>query len=685
MKTKLPILFALSLPINLFAQEQVLEPSPDIERILVTADVFEQTLDNTPSSITLITSELANARQATHLEQIIAIAPNVNFSAGASRGRFIQIRGIGERSQFSEPVNPSVALVLDDIDFSGIGGMANMLDLAQVEILAGPQSIVNGASGLGGVVKMLGKQPTARFTADAGLSLAQYNTSTLDAAVAGAIGDKVNARAALMQHKTDGFVVNDYLNRSDTNGLDEFSAKLAFDVFLANNSEIKARYYRIDNNNAYDAFSLDNDQVTLSDEPGFDRTLANAGSVAWHTQTGNMDLKLTASTLHADLDYGYDEDWTFQGFHPFEYSSFDRYTRELSQNTLNAHLSQQKRESQWALGAYYKSAKQGLRREYTYNSQDFTSSYEPSSIALYAQHHFDWTPAVRVISSARLENFTADYRDNSGFTESLDDTLIALNLSVQYAYEEHTWFSSLSRGYKAGGFNPDQRVSDSARLYAPEYNWNIELGLDKTLERGNLRFTAFYMRRDDAQVSDFAVLPNDSQVGSVEFIDVIGNADTGVNKGIELQSSWQINDRFELLANLGYLRATFGDYSKSNGDYVFKQDQAQAPKFTLYLRPQFSISESLTWAIELESKSDYRFSDGHNERSDAYQMINSDLRWQNDHWVFSLWAKNLTDEIIQTRGFGGFSNDPRDAYAFAEPYYQFGQARQFGVSMEYQF
>jgi len=80
-----------------------------IDEIIVSADFRDSTLLQTqPASVTVIDAEAIAQRQARHLEQVLNLAPNVNFSSGASRGRFIQIRGIGERSQFIEPLNPSV-------------------------------------------------------------------------------------------------------------------------------------------------------------------------------------------------------------------------------------------------------------------------------------------------------------------------------------------------------------------------------------------------------------------------------------------------------------------------------------------------------------------------------------------------------------------------------------------------
>ena len=50
----------------------------------------------------------------------------------------------------------------------------------------------------------------------------------------------------------------------------------------------------------------------------------------------------------------------------------------------------------------------------------------------------------------------------------------------------------------------------------------------------------------------------------------------------------------------------------------------------------------------------------------------------------ALWGRNLTDEDYAVRGFGSFGNDPRKSYAL-EPYYQYGDPRQLGVSASYRF
>ena len=118
-----------------------------LEEVTVTATLLQEA--TTPVSATVFSEQLQRRRGAAHLEDVITLAPNVTHSSGASRSRFFQIRGVGERSQFVEPVNPSIGILLDGIDLSGAGGALTLYDLQQAEILRGPQGTLMGANALG--------------------------------------------------------------------------------------------------------------------------------------------------------------------------------------------------------------------------------------------------------------------------------------------------------------------------------------------------------------------------------------------------------------------------------------------------------------------------------------------------------------------------------------------------------
>ena len=126
MKKTSAALLALLTPLATHAADAV-----NLGTQTVTADFRNTDVQQLPEAVTVVDSEQIEARSAEHLEQILSFAPNVNFSSGSSRGRYYQIRGIGERSQFIDPVNPSVGLLIDGIDMTGLGAAATLFDVQQ--------------------------------------------------------------------------------------------------------------------------------------------------------------------------------------------------------------------------------------------------------------------------------------------------------------------------------------------------------------------------------------------------------------------------------------------------------------------------------------------------------------------------------------------------------------------------
>lgn len=680
-----------------FAQSSAPE---SIERITVVSDFRQANLEQLASSATIIGADTINVRQSQHLDDILSTVPNVNFASGASRGRFVQIRGIGERSQFSEPSNPSVSFEFDDINLTGQFALATPFDVEQVEVLRGPQATEFGVGALAGAIRFVSVSPGADQGNKLLFSLAEENTWRIGAAYGGDINDSVGYRASWLSQRSDGEVINTFLNRDDTNNISEDVGRLALAADLSETSSliVNYRYYNIDN--GYDAFSLENDNRTRSDEPGFDRNKTHAVSVRSENEFKPLTLIAIASHVTSDLSYGYDEDWTYTGFAPpNSYTSFDAYFRDIDVTTLdlraisNESVNFLNQQTDWVVGAFYRQRDENLLREYTFASGDFISQFEPDQYALYGRLDFSLSDKLSTEIGLRLERSELDYTDNSGFVERSSDSLFGGKWGLSYQLTDGTLYSSVSRGYKLGGFNPDQQVNASARLYKPEYNWNYELGVKSRLfdGRGNIRVAAFYMKREDAQVSDFDVLARDN--GSSDFIDIIGNADVGTNKGVEIETQWQLSDGWELSANAGYLDASFGRYTQADGNVVEAREQAQAPKYTANLVSQVFFDGGIDWRLEIDMKDDHYFSDGHEVRSQGYALVNSSINWDLGIWMLQLWAKNIFDREYTVRGFGGFSNDPRDynpadgdfGYEEPQPYLQFGNGRRIGVTAQYQF
>lgn len=667
--------------------EESNEELSSIERITVSADLSMRDLSELPASVLVLDSAAIEARQARHLQDLISVVPNLNFSSGASRGKFVQIRGIGERSQFAEPINPSIGLLLDDVDISGLGGLATIYDISQLEVLSGPQSVASGINSMGGIVKLVSNAPTSEKYANVTLSYAQFNESRLAGTYSSSLTDNANARFSIQQSKSDGFVENDFLKRQDTNNIDETTATALFNIELNENSELDFNLYYFDINNGYDAFSLDNSE-TLSDQPGFDNIEATAASLKYNYRFTHHNLQMKAYVLDADTEYGYDEDWTFVGIHPDGYSSFDLYQRDVSRMGFDLKFSNiSEGQHNYLVGVNLNQNDEDLLRQNTFLQGDYITSYKPSSKSLYGQYIYLVNDKARLTGAARVEDFEADFTDNLGFTK-LSDTLVAASVALDYRLSNNLLFVSVSRGYKAAGFNIDPRLDVNNRTYDAEYNMNYEIGIKGNAYEGmaNINLTFFYMAREDAQVSDSVLFSIDGTGGS-SFADAIGNADTGINKGVELASTWTLSDYLYLQANIGYLDATFGNYTKANGDFVAVQRQAQAPKYTAYVSSTYTITEQLSWFIDMDIKDNYRLGINHEVRTPFTAVFNSELTWrsQGEHlYSLKLWIKNIGDRNVITRGFGSFPNDPRDGYSSFGPYFQYGQPRQVGLTFKYE-
>ncbi|AWL12518.1 Vitamin B12 transporter BtuB [Saliniradius amylolyticus] len=676
---------------GLFSAVGVAEQLPqDVEHIIVSSDFQKRSLQKLPSSLSIVGAQDIELRQAQHLEQILNVAPNVNFATGASRGRYIQIRGIGERSQFAEPINPSVGVIVDDMDFSGIAAVGTLFDVEQVEIFKGPQATEFGASALAGAIKIKTTEATAEQTQKVSLTLAQQDTWRLGAAIGGALTDRVFYRVALQQHKSDGFVENIHLNREDTNGQDELTGRFKLRYLASERLTLDLNYQHFDIDNGYDAFSLENNRQTRSDQPGFDRQQTHALGLRARYQVSWGELLAIGTHAESEIGYAYDEDWTFTGFHPWGYTSFDAYFRDRDTQTIELRASSNdisalfNQSTDWTLGVFVKATEEDLLRQYTYAASDFTSEYQPDNQAIYAETRSRLSERLGLTAGLRLDHYEIDYQDSNAYRERLSETMLGGKLVLDYDLTSNTMlYAGLYRGYKASGFNPDERVSAEKRLYDPEYNWNYELGLKWSGKQSFVRVAAFYMDRKDTQISDFDVQSRPD--GTASFIDVIDNADLGEHQGLELESGWQVTDNLNLSANLGLLDASFEGYQRANGDFVEEREQAQSPSYMFNLALNWDISDRLRWHVEVDGKDEFYFSDGHNEQSGAYELVHASLSYHLAHWTLSLWGRNLTDETYYTRGFGGFNNDPREGYAPPEPYYQLGDGRRIGISAEYTF
>ncbi|MEE4186635.1 MAG: Plug domain-containing protein, partial [Gammaproteobacteria bacterium] len=123
------------------------QPAAGTEEIVV-AGYRPATVQELDTSVTRLDAATLDAATLANFEDVVRLVPNMNLSGEGSRARYFQLRGIGEREQYEGAPNPSVGFIVDDIDLSGIGGVTATFDLAQIDVLRGPQSTRYGSSAL---------------------------------------------------------------------------------------------------------------------------------------------------------------------------------------------------------------------------------------------------------------------------------------------------------------------------------------------------------------------------------------------------------------------------------------------------------------------------------------------------------------------------------------------------------
>ena len=179
-----------------------------------------------------------------------------------------------------------------------------MLDVAQVEVLRGPQGTRYGANALGGLINISTNSPDDSRTLKIRAGVAEYGTTNLGLIANASLSDTLNARLAVGKHESNGYINNGFLDLDDTNGRDEQTARAKLTWQAADNWQIDLSFANIDIDNGYDAFSLDNTRHTLTDEPGFDRQDSTYDAAKRTWRLDQLDIELLINGAESDLDYG---------------------------------------------------------------------------------------------------------------------------------------------------------------------------------------------------------------------------------------------------------------------------------------------------------------------------------------------------------------------------------------------
>jgi len=674
-------------------------PAADVlEEIVVTASLRERSLADVPVSLTVLDSAFIDDRAIQHFEELTYVVPNLNWSGDGHRARYFQIRGVGELEQYQGAPNPSVGVLIDDIDFSGIGSIATLWDLERIEVLRGPQGTRYGANAIGGLIYMQSRKPGDEFGGRLSVMAGEDDARSAGIAFGGPLGERMGFRLSAHRHESNGFRNNPWLGRDDTNSRDETTLRGRFHIEASDLWDIEIAALYTDVANGYDAFALDNSYTMLSDNPGRDAQESFGTSVRIES-TALAGATLTSITAYADSDieFGFDADWGNEAsWAPFTYdyiSSSERQRTTLTQEFRLASTDAGRLgAADWLLGLYAQRLDETLtsvnRGEYVDPFFDFSatlddrldSDYEASNVALFGQLDLPLAAATTLGVGLRVERRDTDYADTGGLLAGPSETMLGGELTVTHVFSaDLSGFVGLSRGYKAGGFNLGL-VPEGRREFNQEGIWNLEAGMRSRWfeSRLGLDLSVFLSRRDDQQVRTSVQLDPGDPTTFVFFTD---NAARGDSVGLEAELNWVLVDGLDLYANLGLLRARFDEFDTA-GANLDGRDQAHAPRYTAALGGRYTHPSGLFVQLDASAKDAFYFDVSHDRKSAAYELYNARAGYVAEQWTLAVWVRNLSDERYAVRGFF-FGNEPPD---FAPAVYtRLGDARQAGITFEWEF
>jgi iron complex outermembrane receptor protein len=203
-------LICAACPATVFAAQPSEAQDDSTNDIVVTARKRDENLIDVPVAVSALSNGTLERRRITTLTDIATAVPNVTIAKQASgSGVSLSIRGIG--STFNDPgIDQTVLINVDGAALSrGFISSIAFFDVAQVEILKGPQALFFGKNSPAGVVSIRSIDPGSSFE---GYARTGYEFDAreryIEGALSGPLSNTLSARLAIRYDKAAGYLTN---------------------------------------------------------------------------------------------------------------------------------------------------------------------------------------------------------------------------------------------------------------------------------------------------------------------------------------------------------------------------------------------------------------------------------------------------------------------------------------------
>ena len=309
---KIILALFLALVATAATQTSIADDDSGMEEIIVTARQQSEGLQDVPVTIAALTEEDLDRYNITSLVDAAKMVPNMVINHGGSgNGSSLRLRGIGS-SSISAAFDHSVAINLDGVVVNRGRFIHNSyMDMRQLEILKGPQSLYFGKSATAGVISIMTNDPSEEFEFEVMAGVETEHQGTYgEMVVSGAVSENLLARFAIGFTKNDemfeNLSVNDPVNFSINGaqqwyGDESLNARLTLLWAPSDDFEAKLKYNfsRYENDGGGTAWTED-----VCPEGIVQSTGIPSGGAAFTTVRGIDDCVINGNTSKLNLNPG---------------------------------------------------------------------------------------------------------------------------------------------------------------------------------------------------------------------------------------------------------------------------------------------------------------------------------------------------------------------------------------------
>jgi iron complex outermembrane receptor protein len=186
--------------------------------IVVTATKREQTLQETPISVSVTTGETLENAQIRDVLDLQTVTPSLRVSQlqTSSASTFI-IRGFGNGDN-NFGIEPSVGVFIDGVFRSrSAAALSDLSNVQRIEVLNGPQSTLFGKNASAGVISVVTREPQFTFGGSVEASYGNFNAIVLKGDVTGPLTDNIAFSIDGSYNKRDGYATIVNLDEEQNN------------------------------------------------------------------------------------------------------------------------------------------------------------------------------------------------------------------------------------------------------------------------------------------------------------------------------------------------------------------------------------------------------------------------------------------------------------------------------------